>query len=192
MSSLAQDPTDPTGVADHTPRGNSEVNRARIRKAEAALAMRAEGHDWDLVASTLGYPTGDIAQAAVENTLAHMLDRPEHKAYLRSLAHTRLENLLAAVYPGALDPDQPGQLAMHDAARATIRDDMNLLGYKAPTEFTVNNPSTAAIEAWVARVTSLEVSDVAERDIFEMVEGPDGVYEQVEHFQVPEKTGKDT
>lgn len=177
---LTHDPDAPGGVATTSPRGDAGTQNARRRKAEAALAMIRDGEDWDIVASTLGYPDGDTARAWTERALADGLLTEESQEFLRAMMGRKLEALLAAVEPDALNPDHPEQLARHAAARATIRDHMELMGYKSPTQFVVNNPSASRLAAWVALVEAKDKAEIPEDDPFDIVdmeEGPDGVFE---------------
>lgn len=165
---LTHDPDAPGGIATTSPRGDSGATSARRRKAEAALAMLREGADWDTVASALGYPDGSVARVWTERALADGLLTAESQDFLRAVAGSKLEALLNAVYDDALSEDAPDQLAKHAAARATIKDHAELLGYGAPKQFVVNSPTAAQIEAWVAAVHAADTIDVEEADIFEV------------------------
>lgn len=165
---LTHDPDAPGGIATTSPRGDSGAVTARRRKAEAALALLREGETWDTVAKTVGYPDGDTARVWTEKALAEGLLTPESQDFLRAVAGSKLEALLNAVYDDALSPDAPDQLAKHAAARATIKDHAELLGYGAPKQFVVNSPTAAQIEAWVAAVHAHDTIDIEERDIFDV------------------------
>jgi hypothetical protein len=176
---IEQDPTHPTGVVSNAPRGNSELSRARARKANAAIGMRVKNVEWDDIAATLGYIDGNSAMVATEKALEDGLLNTESQEFLRMLAARRLEDLLGAVLPQALDTDHPDQLSHHSAARQTINQQADLMGFKAPTEFVVNNPSAARIQQWVAMVASKDTTGVEEADVFdevEMIQGEDGVF----------------
>lgn len=177
---LTHDPDAPGGIATTSPRGDSGAVAARQRKAAAALQIIREGGDWQTVAETVGYPDADTARAYVERTLADNILQPESQEFLRQISAAKLESLLAAVYDDALNPEHPEQLARHKAARDTLKDHAELLGYGAPKQYVINNPSAARIEAWVAAVQARDTIDVEEADIFDTVEGPDGVFSVTE------------
>jgi len=165
---MRQDPTDPTGVKDLTPRGNSEVSKARLRKAKAAIAMRREGQDWDTVAETLGYPTPRMALVATERALVDELQTPESQAFMRRLASERFDALLEGVWAKATDPDGPEHLAAVASARSLINDLVKLHGLQAPTEHVITNPSQSDIETWVAKVIQKANPTPEEGSIFDL------------------------
>lgn len=169
-----QDPTDPTGVADLTPRGNSEVTRARTRKAHAAIELRREGADWEEVAQVLGFPTGRAALVATEKALEKDLQTEESRAFMRSLAGQRLDRMLKAMWPKAINPEHPEQYSALDRVRAIITDQRKLYGLDAPTEMVVHNPSAAELEKWVSAVVNQGAPELAEGDIFDIEIVDDG------------------
>lgn len=162
---IVQDPTDPTGVrADEN--GSKEVIRARERKANAAIQMKAAGAEWDEIAEVLGYPDGRSALVAVEKALERELSETD-KTFLRGIASKRLERLIRAVWPKALDPDSPEQMSAVGRARELIADHRRLHGLDAPTEIAVHTPDTAEIQAWVAKVAAIGAPTLEEDDPFE-------------------------
>lgn len=164
---LTHDPDAPGGIATTSPRGDSGAVSARQRKAEAAIQLLRQGETWDTVAKTLGYPDGDTARAWTERALADGLFTVESQEFLRQVAGAKLEALLNAVYDDALDPEAPDQLPKHAAARATLKDHVELMGYGAPKQYVVNSPTAAQIEALVAAVHAADTVDIEEEDIFE-------------------------
>lgn len=171
---IAQDSTHPTGVAevikttDHV-----SVTRARNRKANAAIGMKLAGAKYEEIAQVLGYPTARAALQAVERALEKEFKETDRKA-LRRLASARLERLLMAVWPKAVDPDSPEQMAAQGRAKDLVDRHIKLWGLDAPTEIVVHNPTVAEIEQFVARITASTVPDVEEFDIL------DGEYEEIE------------
>lgn len=166
MTSLRQDPTDPTGVADETPRGNSEVARARNRKANAAVQMRTAGASWEEIADVLGYPTGNHALVATERALEKEMRTPESQEQLRQLAGARLERLLRSVWARAINPEDPDHLAAVNTAKGLVDRHAKLYGLDAPTQYVVTSPTQQELEAWVTRVSSASIPELPEADIF--------------------------
>ena len=183
MASMSQDSTDPTGVKDLThggrypagSGGNTEVRRARDRKANAALNLRKYGASWTEVAQTLGYPTARAALVAVEKSLEKENGSAETKAFVRRLISEQFDMLLAAIMPDAIAvlTDEDGQRIPNEAALPFIDRVIKILerkaklhGADAPTEYIVSSPSMADIETWVTEVTGYTTPDVDEADIF--------------------------
>lgn len=170
---VSQDSTHPTGVSDTSPRGGSEVARARDRKANAAIQLRIAGASWDEIAQSLGFPTPRAALVATERALEKELKSEESQTAMRSMAGKRLERLLRGVWTKAIDPQHPEHLVAVDKARQLIDRHAKLYGLDAPTEFVVNNPAQAELEKWVATVISESRPALEEADIFdaEVLEG---------------------
>lgn len=163
---MAQDSSDPTGIVSDNPR-DKEVIRARDRKANAAIQLRIAGASWDEIAEALGFPTGRAALVATERALEKEL-RTESKDAMRAMANRRLERLLRAVWPKAVDEKHPEQLAAITKARELVSDHRRLFGLDAPTEIAVHSPSESEIEQWVARVTAATTPQLEEGDIFDI------------------------
>src|SRR5262245_42919969 len=165
---MQQDSTDPTGVSAPTKHwkdpGNS-AGHARTRKANAALQMRYAGATWAEIAMGLGYPTPRAALVATEKALERELANADDREKMRKLAGARLERLIRAVWPKAIDPDSPDQMVAVSKAREVIADHRKLFGLDAPTEVIVHNPSQAELEAWVAKVVAFHTPEVVEYDI---------------------------
>lgn len=175
-----QDSTHPTGVAGtaggHHPGGHVEpgntVTRARNRKTNAALQMRLAGATWNEIALTLGYPTARTALVAVERALERELRTTGDRDALRRLASARLERLLRAVWPKAIDGDHPDQMTAVNRAKELVGQWSKLHGLDAPTEVVVHNPTQAEIDAWVLSVLAHSQPAVVEYDIIEgQIEG---------------------
>jgi hypothetical protein len=174
-----QDSTDPTGVA--APKRNSEsqgnaAGRARARKANAALQMRYAGATWTEIAQGLGYPTPRTAMVATERALERELANADDRDKMRKLAGARLERLVRAVWPKAINPDDPDQMIAVGKAREVLADHRKLFGLDAPTEVVVHNPTETELAAWVARVVAVNIPAVEEYDIIAgEIEGPDAL-----------------
>jgi hypothetical protein len=162
---VKQDPTHPTGVSSTETRESGEVYRARNRKANAALQLRASGADWDQVAEVLGYPSGHAALVATEKALEKEL-RTESKELLVKMADKRLELVLRGVMTKALDPEHPEHLIAAGRAREFIADHRKLFGLDKPTEIAMYSPTQSEIEAWVATKLPQDMT-LEEDDIFE-------------------------
>lgn len=176
-----QDSSDPSGIRDNTPRGGSEVARARDRKANAAIQLRIAGASWEEVAQVVGYPTPRAALVATERALEKELKTEEGQKYMRSLAGKRIERLLRGVWAKAINDAHPEHLAAVDRARLLIDRHAKLYGLDAPTELVVTSPSQQELERWVSTVIStsspaLDEADILEADVIEDGdEGDDGL-----------------
>lgn len=168
MVSFEQDPTDPTGIRDLTPRGNTEVTRARSRKANAALELALEGQSWDDIAAELGFPSGRTAQAAVERALEKGIFTDTSQKALRSLASRRLEKLNRAVWKHATNPEDPDLYAAQAQARANIDRWIKLHGLDAPQQHVIHSPTASELERWVAEAIALRQPVLEEPDVLEL------------------------
>ena len=178
---VVQDPSHPTGVASTIEvdgKVDSDAQRARHRKANAAIQMRIAGATWDEIAEVVGYPDGARALAMVEGQLEREL-RHESKDAMRMMAGKRLERLLRSVWPKAIDPEHPDQLPAIGKAREIIGDHRKLFGLDAPTQIAVHSPAESEIAAWVATVVNHgkpaleegDIFDLDDEDVTEVVEG---------------------
>lgn len=178
---MRQDPEHPTGVShDGAGNQNSQITRARDRKANAAIQLRIAGASWDEIAQSLGFPTPRAALVATERALEKELKTEENQAQMRSLAGKRLERLLRGVWTKAIDPSHPEHLLAVDKARQLVDRHAKLYGLDAPTEVVVSNPAQQELEQWVATVINetkpaLEEADIFDAEVVEDEEGPDAV-----------------
>jgi hypothetical protein len=163
---MKQDPTDPTGIRDDTPKGNSEVTRARHRKANAALQLHIAGVDLDDIAEQMGYPDGGAVRVAIELALERNLIEEDRQA-MRQMVGMRLQRLTKAVWAKAINPEHPEQMTAVREARANIAEFSKVYGLHAPTEMVVHSPTSAELENWVARVVTQSAPQLEEADIFE-------------------------
>lgn len=162
---MAQDSSDPTGVLSEYDKDPSTI-RARDRKANAAIQLRAAGADWDQIAEVLGFPTARAALVATERALEKEL-RTESKEFLIKMADKRLDALLRGIWKKATDPANPEQMIAVSKARELIADHRKLFGLDKPTEVSIYSPTQAEIEAWVAEQMP-SGPELAEDDIFEV------------------------
>jgi hypothetical protein len=160
---IKQDPTHPTGVVATTKPG-SELNKARDRKASAALAMKLGGADWDEIARALGYPNDRAVITAVELALGRQLNQLDRN-HLRLLAAGRLESLVRSSWKKAHTEDDPEHLAAIKTTRETVESLVRLWGLNAPQEILVTNPTQEMLDQWVGRVVSTNLPQVTEADI---------------------------
>jgi hypothetical protein len=182
-----QDPTHPTGISHDTPRGNSEVARARERKANAALEMKIEGWGWDEIAETVGYPNAKAAIVATELALEQQLKSEESKKHMRKLAGRRLERLIRSAWSKADDEESPEHLRAISEVRLLIDRHAKLYGYDAPSEVIVTNPTTRQIDEWVSRNLRHVQPDLEEGDVFEgeWFEGSEEPESEVKELAAP-------
>lgn len=160
-----QDSSHPTGVNGEKS-DDKAVIRARDRKANAAIQMKVLGADWEDIAQVLGFPTPRHALIAVERALEKEL-RSESKDVLRKMVDRRLERLLRAAMPKAIDERHPEQMAAIGKAREIIADHRKLFGLDAPTEVSIYSPAEGEIEQWISEVVKQDVPELEEADIFE-------------------------
>jgi hypothetical protein len=174
---LAQDSSDPTGVAE-TGNGGSATARARERKAHAAIELKKDGNSWGDIAEILGYPTPRAALVATEQALEKGIFSQESQEFMRQVASMRLEELLFAVQPKATDRDCPEQLAAVGKARELIETHMKLNGYAAPAELAIYNPLDSEVSEFVAAMQQRHNAGktLTESDIFETEADDAGVY----------------
>lgn len=162
---MEQDSTDPTGVSADQP--GPSVERARQRKANAALELKLANATWGEIAETLGYPTPRAAKVAVERALEANL-QSEDRELLRGLASARLERLVRAVWHKAINPENPEQMVAITKVREVISDHRKLLGLDAPTEVIIHQPTRTELEEWVAKVVNRATPPVIEGDIIDV------------------------
>src|SRR5580765_3180099 len=122
------------------------MSRARSRKANAAIQMRLAGATWNEIAEALGYPSAWQALVSTEKALEKQLNTDDRDK-MRRLAGARLERLLLAVWPKAIDPGHPDHLLAVSKAREIVDRHAKLFGLDAPTEIIVHNPSQTELEA---------------------------------------------
>jgi|SRR5262245_10140153 len=164
---MHQDPTDPTGVSGTSRDHGKALGSARSRKAAAGLQMRLAGATWTEIAVALGYPTERSALVAVERALVKQLETTEDREKMRRLAGARLERLIRAAWPTAIDPNHPDQLVALSKCREVVADHRKLFGLDAPTEVVVHQPTLTELEGWVSRVLAVNTPQVIEYDILD-------------------------
>lgn len=137
------------------------------RKAEAAVALRLAGAQYDEIAQALNYPNERAAMAAAEAVLAAAATA-EDKAKMRTVASMRYERLIRAIWQKAINPDDPEQMSAVRAARELIERHVSLMGLAVPQELVVRTPTQAELEAWVAQVSQYSLPVVEEADIVDV------------------------
>lgn len=163
---MQQDSSDPTGVKATNDNPSKALVRARDRKANAALAMKLGGAEWDEIATALGYPTERAALVAVEQSLGKRLNELDRQ-HLRALAAGRLESLVRSAWRKAHTEDDAEHLNAIKSVRETVNDISRLWGLQAPQEVLITNPTQEHLDQWVARVVSADLPQVEEADIVE-------------------------
>lgn len=161
---IEQDSSDPTGVSG---KKSTELERARMRKANSALELRRKSTSWEEIAETLGYPTPRAALVAVERALEAGLSTDESQDFMRQMAGRKLDELLYTIWDKATDAEHPDNLSAVTKARELVLDHAKLFGYIAPTEVAIHNPMAAEIEAFVGKVLADRKPPVEEDDILE-------------------------
>lgn len=171
-----QDPRHPTGVSGSR---DGSTYRARRRKAAAALELRHQHCTWEQICETLGYPNPRAAIVAVEQALADGLNTEESKEFMRMLAGRKMEELLFSVWGKATDSENPEHLHAVGKARELLMDHAKLMGYVSPAELAIYNPLEREIEELVGKISTKDMPEIEQGDIFEMEENSEGVYEPV-------------
>jgi hypothetical protein len=139
---------------------------ATRRLAAAAAAMRMDGASEAETGALLGMGVREV-RAAVEQHLAEQARKaaPRNREVLRRVEDERLERMMLAVWPRALDPDDPDQLPAVRAALSISERRSRLHGLDAPAEVVVHSPTLAEIDAWVAQVAGGGPAGPVEPDV---------------------------
>lgn len=135
-------------------------------RASSAVALRLAGAPYPQIATTLGYSTAADAQNAVERLLASTVTEDE-KDLARSTMSARLDRMLQAVWPSALDVKNPKQ---HDAVRLALAIEdrrSRLCGLDAPTKVELYSPTAEQIQAEVIRLRGA-ITGPVEADIIDV------------------------
>jgi len=134
MTRAAQSPSNKPGKTRRATPTNAEL----VAKERQALDLRLAGATFDAIAERLGYADRSGAQRAVERAMTSTLQEPADQ--LRELQAARLDRLLLAIWPTALDGDAKA-IAQ---ARGLIDQLCKLLGLNAPTKVDVD--ATVAVD----------------------------------------------
>lgn len=143
-----------------------------VRKAFSILELKEMALSDEAIAETLNLPSVE----AVEEALVLGLSRayrsdPNAVARTRELVNRRLERLLRAVMPKALNMEHPEQLAAHARALAVIDRHAKLYGLDAATKVDVEiTPTQREMAEFVATVVKMRQDLPQEGDIFGVVE----------------------
>lgn len=131
----------------------------RQRQGAAATALRLAGASYVEIAEALSFVDAKAARALVEQTLgASTTDAT--RAQLRDEESARLERLLRSVWHKATTPEHAEHLPAAKVALAIIDRHSRLHGLDAPTEVIVHTPTTSEIDAWVASMTAVGMTDL--------------------------------
>lgn len=139
------DPQDPE-------KANKDLDKpdASPTKAAAAVSLRIAGANYSEIATTLGYANAFRARQAVEGALARSAgENPEGVEQVRQLTEKRLERLLRATMPAAIDNKNRDQLAYVRTALAIIDRHAKLRGVDAPQQMVVHSADEEQVKAWV-------------------------------------------
>lgn len=170
---LVQDPTNPTGVTDtrQAKGGTGGAQRARTRKAYAALELKKQNYSWQEVAETLGFPDGKAALVAVEKALETGILSPESQELMRQMAGRRLEEWLYTLDGDARNAESPDRFTAIRESRGLLETHMKLFGYAAPQEVAIYNPLESEVQEFVSEMIRrrqngkvLEESDIFDTD----------------------------
>jgi hypothetical protein len=143
------------------------------RTGTAAVALRTAGASYADIADTLGLATPAAALHVITDHLA--VDIPtEDKDHMRRECTAQINELLAAVWGKATDPEHIDQLPAIGRAVSLIDRKIRLHGLDAPTELIVHTPTQSEIEQWISHMVQGTMPALEEADIVdvEVIEGP--------------------
>lgn len=132
-------------------------------RSEAAAALRVAGKSYEDIAFALGFSSVKSARIATMQALANGVSDAE-KDHHREIANRRYELLLDAVLEAALDPEHDNHMPAQRQAKDLIERIVALNGAAAAQELIVRTPSSSALAAFVARVTSADMPEVEEHN----------------------------
>lgn len=126
----------------------SRAQRARTAdRRRRAVDMRIAGATWEQIARQLGYASPGAACTDVKRALeASLAEMHQSVAVMRHQAELRLERLLQAVWPAAMDGDPKAV----EQVRGIVADLRRLYGLDEPTRHEV--VTLGAVEAEIARL----------------------------------------
>jgi hypothetical protein len=173
------------GLDPQTGRLKSAV--AVSTRGRAAAALRVNGAPYEEIAETLEYASPSEARKAVEEVLAATVDETRDYASLRALASLRLEGLLKAVAPRAMDENDPDQLGFHRAASSVVDRWIKLHGLDAPQRIAMITPSSEEFERVIATMLAhADTGGSAEADIFALEGVQEAEWSDVEDGPIEE------
>lgn len=138
-----------------------------VRKYKEIDDLRQAGYNDADICEIVSLPFQELER--VEQRAWEILSREQTNAVpqARALANRRMNRLLRAVWPKAIDPRHPEQLAAHQRALATIDRLVKLEGLDAPQEVVVHRATEEQINAWVAAAYATQDNLPDEADIFD-------------------------
>lgn len=140
--------------------GTDDQKLKEYRQGSAAVALRLAGASFAEVADALGLASAAVARTMVETELANRSHDPAAREVLRTEASARLERLLRSVWQKATNPEHIEHLPAVKAAQSIVDRLIRLHGLDAPSEVVVHSPTTAEIDAWVARMMGSQVEEM--------------------------------
>lgn len=154
---------------------NADLNAVDVSetKAQSAVALRIQGASYSDIARILEYSSPYRARAAVERALASTVESVEEKDHQRWLISKRLDRLLAAHMPKAIDPKEPNQLGYSARALAIIDRQAKLHGVDAPTQIQISATDDEIMQLvenlmpQVAKDKEVVEAEIIEADIME-------------------------
>lgn len=148
------------------PREKSSPRMIRaVERQTLALKLRMSGASLqEICDAEIGYSS----RGAVSNAIQAALKREicETVNEYRTLAQLRLERLLRANWPIALNPGHPKFLAASENCRRLIKDLRDLFGLDAPIRFQDETPTDETVKAEIAALNAkLDEMPAAERQL---------------------------
>lgn len=152
----------------------SSPNKA-IRQHNTILNLRVGGYTYEQIAEVLAVPGGvDEVKTICEKGAAQALKNdPKAISILRDLTHRRLEMLLKAVMPKALDPENEEQMAAQARALAIIDRHAKMYGLDSATKIDIEvTPTMREMNEFIEAIMA-ERGDIPEEgDIFSITSLP--------------------
>jgi hypothetical protein len=103
---------------------------------------------YERIAAVLGFSSAGAARAAVESTVAAVADSDGDRSMLRARMSLTLDQYHRAVYPHAMDPDDPDQAGYIKLGLAIVDRKIRLQGLDAPQVHYIN-PEGDQLEEYV-------------------------------------------
>jgi hypothetical protein len=150
------------------------------QRARAAVRMDGFGFSLADIARMLLFPTPKDAFETITGTIAALVPEMD-LATARKRHSSRLEMLLSAVIPRAIDPKNDEQLAYSKRANELLDSLARLHGTNAPSQVQVSTPEADEFNRVLNTVFAHRNPDLPkEIDVFDLEENEDGVFAEPE------------
>jgi len=132
----------------------------------AALQLRVSGAAFADISRVLGLASPKAAVRLVTQELGEQNDADtDSLTRLRGEQSARLEALMEAVWPKAMDGEHKDHLPAIRTAVAIIDRHSKLHGLDAPAEVVIHTPTAAELDQWVATMVAHTIPELEEQDV---------------------------